>query len=486
MTTTDRHGHAMTDTGAEALVHYEQALDDLLFFRPRIMETTRSVLDAAPQSVMGQTLAAYLGVLGTEERDAVAARESLLRFRSGLDPERLTSRERMHLTAATAWLDGDIHGAGRILGDISIAFPRDALALFAGHQHDFLTGDAQRLRDRVGGALDAWDEDDPHRGPLLGMYAFGLEESGHYEHAEEVGLAALAQNPRDVWGIHSVVHTYEMRGRFTDGIRFLDARTDDWASGTLLTVHNWWHYALYALESGDTARVLAIYDSALHHDRSAGAAMELLDAAALLWRLYLAQDEQSARWERLADAWENRQDGPHYAFNDAHAVMAYVGAGRIAQAQRLVQDRASWLAAQPDASGRPHGAHHADQAHDAHHAHSSNRTMTADIGLPVCRALIAYGQQEYARAADLLLPVRHRLNEFGGSHAQRDAIQRTLVEASLRAGRTELARTLISERIQLRPICPYNWSAKARLEEQLGNPAQASAARERAAAQAAS
>ncbi|WP_414507818.1 tetratricopeptide repeat protein [Streptomyces sp. NEAU-L66] len=460
--TADRHGHLMSDTGAEALGPYEQALDDLLFFRPRVAESTQSVLAAAPRSVMGQTLAAYLGVLGTEEKDAAAARDSFARFRSGLDTAGLTPRERMHLAAATAWLDGDVHGAGRILGDLTIAYPRDVLALFAGHQHDFLTGDAARLRDRVGGALDAWDEDDPHQGPLLGMYAFGLEESGHYERAEEVGLAALARHPGDVWGIHSVVHTYEMRGRFTDGIRFLDARTDDWSQGSLLTVHNWWHYALYTLEAGDTARVLEIYDSALHHDDSAAVAMQLLDAAALLWRLYLAQDEQSARWARLADAWENRDDGPHYAFNDAHAVMAYVGSGRVAQAQRLVQDRERWVAAEP---------------------RGSNRAMTAEIGLPVCRALIAYGQHDHGRATDLLLPVRHRLHQFGGSHAQRDAIQRTLVEAALRAGRTELARTLLSERIQLRPICPYNWSAKARLEEQLGDPVGAAAARERAAAQ---
>ncbi|MFG2827480.1 tetratricopeptide repeat protein [Streptomyces sp. NPDC048434] len=461
--TADRHGHPMSDTGAEALGHYEQALDDLLFFRPRIAETSQAVLAASPRSVMGQALAAYLGVLGTEEKDAAAARDRFVRFRSGLDTERLTPRERMHVAAATAWLDGDLHGAGRTLGDLTVAFPRDVLALFAGHQRDFLTGDAQRLRDRVGGALDVWDEDDPHHGPLLGMYAFGLEESGHYERAEEVGLAALAQHPGDVWGIHGVVHTYEMRGRFTDGIRFLDARTDDWAQGSLLTVHNWWHYALYTLELGDTARVLEIYDSALHHDASAGVAMELLDAAALLWRLYLAQDEQSARWARLADAWESRQDGPHYAFNDAHAVMAYVGAGRFAQARRLVQDRENWVAAESGVS---------------------NHAMTAEVGLPVCRALIAYGQQEYGRAVDQLLPVRHRLNTFGGSHAQRDAIQRTLVEASLRAGRADLARTLLSERIHLRPVCPYNWSAKARLEDQLGDPARAAAARARAVAQA--
>ncbi|WP_052862910.1 tetratricopeptide repeat protein [Streptomyces niger] len=463
--TADRHGYRMSHTGADALVHYEQALDDLLFFRPDVADSTRAALDAAPRSVMAQVLAAYLGVLGTEEKDAVAARDAFLRFRSGLDEEVLTARERMHLAAADAWLGGEMHRAGRLLGDLTVAHPRDVLALFAGHQHDFLTGDAQRLRDRIGGALGAWQPDDPHRGPLLGMYAFGLEESGHYERAEETGLEALAHHPRDVWAIHGVVHTYEMRGRFTDGMRFLDARTDDWSDGTLLTVHNWWHYALYAMELGDADRVLEIYNAALHHEESAGVAMQLLDAAALLWRLYLAGADQGVRWARLADAWERRDDGAHYAFNDAHAVMAYVGAGRIGPAERLVADRERWLAGAAPAV--------------------TNRAMTADIGLPVCRALIAYGRQEYGRATDLLLPVRHRLHEFGGSHAQRDAVQRTLVEAALRAKRTDLARTLLSERIQLRPVCPYNWSAQARLEEQLGAPARAAAARQKAAAQAA-
>ncbi|POX36342.1 tetratricopeptide repeat-containing protein [Streptomyces sp. Ru73] len=464
--TADRHGHRMSHTGADALVHYERALDHLVFFRPQVSEAARAALDAAPRSVMTQVLAAYLGVLGTEEKDAAAARASFLRFRSGLDEDGLTPRERMHLAAAGAWLGGDMHRAGRLLGELTVAHPRDVLALFAGHQHDFLTGDAQRLRDRIGGALGAWEPDDPHRGPLLGMYAFGLEESGHYERAEEVGREALAHHPRDVWAIHGVVHTYEMRGRFTDGIRFLDARTDHWSDGTLLTVHNWWHYALYTLELGDTARVLEIYDRALHHDGSAGVAMELLDAAALLWRLYLSGEDQGARWARLADAWERRDDGAHYAFNDAHAVMAYVGAGRTKAAERLVADRERWLTGASPAV--------------------ANRAMTADIGLPVCRALIAFGQREYGRCVDLLLPVRHRLHRFGGSHAQRDAVQRTLVEAALRAGRTDLARTLLSERIQLRPVCPYNWAQQARLEEQLGDPARAAAAREKAAAQAAS
>ena len=74
--TADRHGHLMSGTGAEARTHYEQALDDLLFFRPQVAKSAQSVLAASPRSVMGQTLAAYLGVLGTEEKDAAEARDT--------------------------------------------------------------------------------------------------------------------------------------------------------------------------------------------------------------------------------------------------------------------------------------------------------------------------------------------------------------------------------------------------------------------------
>ncbi|WP_055697916.1 MULTISPECIES: tetratricopeptide repeat protein [Streptomyces] len=461
----DRHGHPMSHTGAEAVGHYEQALDHLLFFRAEVADASRQLLAAAPRSVMGNVLAAHLGLLGTEQKDAADARDTFEHFKEQVRRAEMTPRERMHVAAATAWLGGDIHQAGRVLGEITVEYPRDVLALAVGHQIDFFTGDAPRLRDRVGGTLSAWDDADPHYGPLLGMYAFGLEEAGHYDKARETGFEAVERRPRDVWAIHAVVHTYEMQGQFADGIRYLDARSDAWATGNYLNVHNWWHYCLYALEAGDVPRVLEIYDAALHHAGSTGAAMELLDAAALLWRLHLAGQDVGERWQRLADAWAARHDGAYYAFNDVHAVMAYVGAGRIADAERLVREREAYVAR----GGRG----------------LSNRAMTADVGLPVCRALIAYGQERHDQAVDLLLPVRHRLGAYGGSHAQRDAVHKTLLEAALRAGRHELARTLLSERINLRPVCPYNWLAQARLADELGQGAQAAAARATAAGQAA-
>ncbi|MWA08871.1 tetratricopeptide repeat protein [Streptomyces sp. BA2] len=461
----DRHSHVLSATSDEAARHYERALDALLFFRSEVADEAQAMVAASPDSAMAHVFGAYLGLLGTEEKDAAPARRSFSAFRSAIDPAELSPRETMHAAAAESWLDGDMLRAGEILGEISTEFPRDALALAVGHQIDFFTGDAQRLRDRIGGALSAWDGDDPHFGPLLGMYAFGLEEAGHYGHAEEIGLRAVERHPRDVWGIHAVVHTYEMRGLFGEGIRYLDARTDDWAEGNYLSVHNAWHYALYALEAGSVERVLGVYDNTLHNEASQAIAMELLDSSALLWRLLLADIDVEPRWVALAQAWAGREDGAYYAFNDVHAVMAYVGAGRLSDAERLVKDREQWLA-------RPGPS-------------VSNHAMTREIGIPVCRALIAYGQRRYARVVELLAPIRYHLNSFGGSHAQRDAIQRTLVEAAIRSGRHDLARTLLSERINMRPICPYNWRARARLADRLGDTAQAATARGRAEEQAA-
>ncbi|MFJ7067992.1 tetratricopeptide repeat protein [Streptomyces sp. NPDC101115] len=458
---TDRYGHDLYNGTSEAAAHLDRAVEALLFFRPEVTGAVDDLLETAPAAPVAQAFAAYLGVLGTEPADAAAARRRFEGFASGLDRSRLGPRERLHTAAAASLLAGDLRRGSALLEELTVACPRDALALFVGHQLDFLTGDALRLRDRIGGALSAWEEDDPHRGPLLGMYAFGLEEAGHYTHARETGSAAVERNCHDVWAIHAVVHTYEMQGRFAEGIAYLDARTGDWSEGNFLTVHNWWHYALYALEAGRTDTALGVYDAALHNGGSRGLAMELLDAAAMLWRFHLAGSDQTRRWEALADAWSARADPPFYAFNDVHAVMSYVGAGRVAEARRLIADRRRWLA-EPGAD------------------RVTNHAMTAEIGLPVCEALVAHAAADHDTVVERLWPLRRRLHEFGGSHAQRDALQKTLLDAALRSGRHDTARVLISERTALRPHSPYNWLSTARLAESLGDAARAASARDRA------
>ena len=60
-------------------------------------------------------------------------------------------------------------------------------------------------------------------------------------------------------------------------------------------------------------------------------------------------------------------------------------------------------------------------------------------------------------AADLLDATRDGAHRFGGSHAQRDLLSLTLIDAALRAGDHARAQHVLNERIALKPTA---WSAR--------------------------
>jgi hypothetical protein len=420
---------------------YDEALDHLLAFRPAVIPATRSLLAEAPDFPMGWVLAGYLGLSSTDAADVRHARtalDTLDALGSQAGPP-LAPREAAHRDVLAAWVGGDWHGAAALLDDLLVRWPDDLLGLMMGHQLDFFVGDAQNLRDRVGRSLHAADPADPRHGFVRGMYAFGLEESGHYGLAREHGLAALDRNPGDVWALHAVVHTYEMEGRVDEGLRLMRARSDDWAGESLFSVHNWWHFALYLLEAGLVDEVLGVYDAQIHNASSPGVPLEMLDASALLWRLLLDGIDTGGRFGPLAEAWgawcDRAGAEPWYVFNDLHAVLASAGAGRHDEARAVVERLDRYVAG---AARR-----------------TSNVVMTAEIGLPACRAVVAFADGRYDDVVGLLMPIRRVLQRFGGSHAQRDVLQRTLLDAAIRSGRAELAEALVSERLAVRGTSVY-------------------------------
>ena len=270
-------------------------------------------------------------------RESVTAAEALAR--------QANERERGHITALRLWLDGDFESASDTWGAVAEDYPRDLLAIQLAHLGDFYLGRSLMLGDRIAALRPHWDSDVPGYGYVLGMHAFGLEEMNEFAEAENTVRAALAAQPRDPWAIHAVAHVMEMQGRLDDGVAWYNDRREDWARDNMFAVHNWWHLALYHLDRGENDRVLEIYDTGIR-PKPSDVVLEMLDASALLWRLHLDEVDVGTRWDELADTWEGTIADGYYAFNDVHAMMALVGAGRENAADQLV-------ATMEQAAGKP-------------------------------------------------------------------------------------------------------------------------------------
>lgn len=400
----DQNGNPLSGATAEGLAHYEKALGLLGLFRNDPLAEADAAIAAAPAMVMARVLKAWLLLLGTEPAGLAPARETFL------SAVRLsaTRREAQHLRAAAALLDGRWHEAARVLADHSREYPRDLLALQVGHQLDFFTGESRMLRDRMAAALPAWRERDAGFHSLLGMHAFGLEECGQYTQAEGAGRWALELEPRDAWAKHAVAHVMEMQDRRAEGVAWLRAAPEHWSGDSFLAVHNWWHLALFHLGRGETGEVLWLYDGAIAPKEN-GLVLEYIDASALLWRLLLRGIDAGGRWAGLADRWRPYAQAGHYAFNDVHAMMAFVGAERADDAEAVLEAQRAAMARGGD-----------------------NADFTREVGHPVALALRAFGDGEYARCASLLRPLPTIAHRFGGSHAQRAVITETLAEAERR------------------------------------------------------
>jgi tetratricopeptide (TPR) repeat protein len=432
----DLQGLPLSGASARSLDHYETALNSLRCFIGDPIAAANAAIEADPGFVMAHVFKGYVYGLSTEAA-AMPIAKACAEAAAALPA---TAREQAHAAALSHLAEGRWHRAGQALEDIAIEFPQDALALQAGHQVDFFTGNARMLRDRIARALPAWDEGMPGYHAVLGMHAFGLEEMGEYSRAERTGKRAIELQPRDGWAQHAVAHVMEMQCRQQDGIAWMRADTDAWTRESFLQIHNWWHLALFHFDLGQVDEVLALYDGPIAGGRSE-IALNMVDASAILWRLHLTGANCGDRWQPLADLWERQGGQSGYAFNDAHAMMAFVGAGRYAAAERL-------LAAQRDAMAGV----------------GDNAGFTRDVGHPVANAIRAFGGGDYVETVRLLRPIRHIAHRFGGSHAQRDAIDLTLVEAAIRSGNPTMARALASERFEARPDSPLSRLFRDRAE----------------------
>ncbi len=375
-----------------------------------------------PDFSLGQAIRGFACMLLGRAEMTSTAREALTAAeaaRSG------TARESQYVLALKDWLNGSPTRAAHRLQTILDDHPSDALAMKLVQAVHFMMGRPHEMRQSVEAILPVW-QDHPAKGYLLGCHSFTLEETGEFAQAEAQGQRGVELAPDDAWGLHAVAHVYDMTARAKEGLQWLKGREASWMHCNNFRYHVWWHQALMHLDLRQYDAALALYDHDIRADKTDDY-RDVSNAASLLTRLELDGIDVGSRWEELADLSERRATDGSLAFADLHYVLSLCGGERDNAAGKLIARMAK---AKQDVC--------------------ESQRIIAHPGLRMAQGVQAFARGEYANAWINLRDARTDLQQIGGSHAQRDVFQRICIEAAIRGGYVEAARSLLEERSSLR------------------------------------
>jgi hypothetical protein len=434
----DAQGNAVSTSSRDALVAAEKALWRMMSFYGTPIDDLDTAIAADPAWLLPRVMKAGF-LLGLTEPSLVAEARATL---ADAEPRAAEAddRESAHLGAVKRIALGDWAGACEDWQAILVDHPRDALALQWALLFDFYRGDAEALRERVARVLPAWSGDDALHPYVLGLHAFGLEESYRYGEAEETGRRALAGPARVPWAIHAVAHVMEMQGRHDEGRNWMSDWRPHWGEGNGFAGHLGWHEALFALEAADHEAALVPFDRYLSA-QATEITLQRVDAASLLWRLRLQGADVAPRAQALLAGWDlDAANAGLSAFNDVHALLAMIGADENGRAE-------AWTRATLAAAEKTTGWNH---------------DVMRDVGAPLMQGLLTFAAGRFEEAAEILHRARPISARLGGSHAQRDVIDQTLLAAAARGGMKDAGRALLDERLHARRRTPLSqWWARS-------------------------
>ena len=449
MTRRDARGNPVSTESATALDASERALWRMMSFYGTPFADLDTAIAADPAWPLPRLMKVGF-LLSLTEPSLVDEARALL---AGIATKMAASgntRERAHRAALDRLAAGDWAGASDAWSALLREHPRDALALQWSHLFDFYRGDAMQLAGRIAPFLDGWPEDDPLHPYVVALHAFGLEETGRYADAEAAGRRALAADARVPWAIHAVAHVMEMQGRYFEGSAWMAERRAHWGardpapdgSGPNgFAGHLGWHEALFELETLAIPGALALLDEYLDAARIE-MTLQRVDAASLLWRIALLEGDVGERWRALLADWRlDAGTAGHSLFNDAHATMALVGAGEI----ELARD---WVRTSLAAAERGGGW---------------NGAVSRAIGAPLLHGLVAFGEGHFDLATERIAAVLPKLGPFGGSRAQRDVVDQTLLAAAARGNDRHVGLALLADRRRAKPATPLTAHWRERL-----------------------
>ena len=422
----DRYGLSLTASPAAAAA-YVDAVDRLLAAREGALEGFDRALAVDPGFALahvGRSRSLLVAGRGAEGRAAAAAALGLV---GGLE-----RRERRHVEALAAAATGPGDRALALVREHLREFPRDVVALAAANGIYGLIGFSGR-QERNEDMLELLDGLAPAYGEdwwFLGAHGFARTEALGWKAGAPLIERSLALEPRNAHGAHAWAHVFYERGEDEAGATFVERWMPDYPPEAALHCHLSWHRALFEMGRGRPDAALAIYESSIGPGRSLGSPFStVVDAASLLWRRELAgAAPRPEAWRALAAHVATTFPSPSIAFLDVHCAVALAAAGDGSALER-------WVARLREAEAQ-------------------GKVPAGPVVPAVAAAMGAFVAGCYAEAIAGLAPVLDHLVRVGGSWAQRDLFEHTLLAAYVRAGRPAEASALLARRVTRQPSVP--------------------------------
>jgi uncharacterized NAD(P)/FAD-binding protein YdhS len=414
----DRYGLALS-ASPEAAIAYTTALEALL----RVQSGAELSLQHAATVDPGFALAhAGLALLGHEWGAAVDVNASLDAAVTAV-ADRGDERERSFVAAVEARIRRPGPQASAQLLTHIRQYAEDALAVSIAVPTIAFGGATEVPQEAwalVEGLAPAYGSDWWY----AGMLAFIRQEQERWDEATELSERALAEVPTSGHAVHARAHVFYETGQHDAGLNFLDPWIDSSGRAASHRAHFAWHAALHELAVGDDVAVRRRYAAQLAPPAVSGM-RALVDSASLLWR------------GRLAGAW-GEEEPP------VQAVL------EVVDAELLTRPRTAFATLHVAVARAAAGDAAALAALRAH-AESSTDPVMAGVVVQVVAGLGHLVSGRASVAADTLQRCRVQLWRVGGSAAQQEIIEDTLLYALIESGRCAEARKLLSRRLDRRP-----------------------------------
>src|SRR4051794_3285621 len=333
----------------------------------------------------------------------------------------VSAREAGHIRFFDLAFSGRIDAAIDHLYAHLTRWPRDALTVAVAANPNGVIAGSGRVgqKQRIAALLDSVA---PHYGDdywFLSYHAIALSEDGRVADARAKIERSVMLNRKNAHAAHGVAHVCYESGDANSGRDFLSSWLETYPRDGAFHGHLSWHLALFELGAGRWTAAQQRYRDAIALDRhSGGPQQKMSDGAAFLWRSELAgHPRDTAAWRAMYEYAKSALPQPGSGLADLHVILAQAVMGddaaldaRTRRMEELVQ-----------ASRYPSGSY-----------------------LPqLACGFAAFERGDFDTAIEVLAPLAGQNERLGGSRAQHDLIEFTLLKAYLNADRPEDARRLL-------------------------------------------